>query len=863
MFEKKFLSSNPIISEDVLQLIEKAVSLRNQDINQSDDFLERALHISTEIDYQIGVALSLQEKGHNFYLRKKIKEAVKKISEANKIFTKLSLTNHLIVSNELLARILFDSGDYSQALGCYLQNLIFLKGKNDQLTLANTHNKTGEIYKNVHKYKKAIEQHEKALQIFSSLTNKEELSRTNFYIGNCYNWADELDIAFNYLDTSLKIADELNQPELKMLPLGSLGILFTKYKNFDKARDFFFRAIDNANLADNRFIKADLMKSLGNLFIQKKEYDKAEKILLDALLLCNDLSVKFPVNFIHLFLSDLYEKKGEFEKALFHYKQFDSVSKEISNDELNLKLSSLQLKYDMEELNREKAIAERTIVMKDEFLANLSHDILSPVNEMIGTIDLFSESKLTSEQKKLLSILRLSSFSILNTFNNIIDYTSIQQNQLDLKEEDIHLKTFLGEMVKMIQHKAAEKKIEFRFSYDDKLPEVILSDSSRLGRVFLNVIDNALKFTSAGTIEAEFMLLEDHEHPTMLLKVADTGKGMSDENLIQVLEPAKNKSGNSPDQNPGTGIGLFVTKSLVERMKGTISLNSRLNAGTVVKIELPLKLPSLTITGGKRKTRLPDTIAPSEIKILLIDDNKVNQFLGKKILEKLGFQSDTAGSGEAALLKLKSMPFDLILMDVEMPGINGYELTEMIRNTMPSPLSKIPIVALTAYASVHEREKALRYGMNDYVTKPYNPPELNNVILKLIKNNPADKITLPPSSSDASSVEIDEKLNQLKALLSGDENDFKNLVEMVVSQIPLTLDVMKNLISDKNWDELFQAAQRLKSTLKLFKSGNLTDSIKVIEENTRQRKNLDSIEEVFELLQRDCARLISQLQTHL
>lgn len=856
------MSSSQISIEDIHQLIEKALSLRTEDPGQSTEFLERALQLSNESYYETGTALALKEIGANRYQQKKVKDAVKSISEALKIFEKNSDRKEIISCNELLGKILYESHDYYQALDYLLKNAALQKEENTGGGLGETHNKIGEIYKSIREYKKAIEQHEKALQIFNTLSVKEEISRTHFYIGNCYNWADELDVAFNHLDKSLKIAEELQSPALKVLPLGSLGILFTKYKDFDKSRNFFFRAIDNANLTGDKFAKADLLKSLGNLFIQKKEYEKAEKVLKEALLLSQEIHIKFPANYVHLFLSDLYEKTGEYEKALIHYKSYDVISKEISSDELNLRLNSLQLKYDIDDLNREKQIAEQTIRLKDEFLARLSHDILTPVNEIIGTLDLCSESKMTSDQKDYLDIIKLSSFSILNKFNNIIDYSLIRQQQLPLKEEEIQLKELFSGLVKLIRIRIRGKKIDFRFNYDDGLPESIYSDASKLNRIFLNIIDNAIRFTRSGSVETEVKLLESTDgQSNVLLRISDTGDGIPEDRLIQALEADKSSFLPGNDLSQGTGLGLIVTKHLVERLHGTISINSRVNSGTVVKIEFPFKTPKRpAAAGGKRKAKTAGAVIPQQVHILLVDDNKVNQFLGKKILEKLGFHADVAGSGEAALLKLKSNPFNLVLMDVEMPGINGYQLTQMIRTTLPFPLSQIPVVALTAYASAHEKEKAFEAGMNDYVTKPYNPPELHSVILKLISSTSADQGAHNKKEHKTIAPSITQTMHQLRALLSGDENDFKNLVEMVMSQIPVALVIMHQQISAQSWNELYHSAQKLKSTLKLFKIESLVASVSVIEENARQKRNLDSIEEVFELLQEDCESLISQLK---
>lgn len=841
--------------EDINQLIENARFLKKQDAQQSLDFLNNAINLSKEAKFTKGIANGLKEFGSVYFLNNNYVQSLNSYQEAIAFFEQLNDQESKRSCYDEISDVYFKIGDYEQALESQLQALACSKDLKNNADIGIAYNKVGEIYKYHTEYRKAIEQHFNALKVFEELGDKRQLSNTNFYIGNCYNWVNELDVAKGYLEKSLELAEELGDPYLKVKPMGSLAILNTKLENYDKSLDFFIKGIENVNIIGNKFLKADLLKSLGNLFNEIQQHDKAINTLNEALQISEELNVKFPTNLIHQFLSDAYEKKGDYKKSLEHYRIYTSLCKEINNEQIALKTTGIQLKFDLEEIKKAKEIAEKSVQLKDQFLSNISHEVRTPMNGILGMVNLLSDTHLSPEQSEYLNTIKLSGNNLLAIINDIFDYSKIHSGKIEFNNHEFKIKELLTSAVQMIRAKADEKKLQLSLVFDDSTPDKLIGDPVRLNQLLLNLLNNAVKFTDTGSVTLEMQLLEEKQSEVKLLfKVSDTGIGIADERLPTIFESFTNINYDDKVSSQSTGLGLTIVKHLVEMQGGSISVNSTLNTGSVFKVELSFKVPAVTTRKGatpiKSSFELQDL---SLVSLLLVEDNKVNQFLAKQLLTKMGFAVDIAGSGAAALEQLKKKTFDIILMDVQMPEMTGYELCEHIRKQLQPPVNQIPIVALTAYASAQEKEKAMNMGMNDYVTKPYSPQELLAVILKHVKRKP-----LPEKKiiSDAPPV-----LDTLFSLMSNSKEDVISLIDMMLEQIPSINKKLEASIHDKKWEEAFQASHKVKSSVKILKIAKLNEVITKIEENTRSQSHIETLPQLFKTYQKLCNDYLEILKT--
>ncbi|OQA08480.1 MAG: Autoinducer 2 sensor kinase/phosphatase LuxQ [Bacteroidetes bacterium ADurb.Bin397] len=861
----KIAVNEAINGEEVIShLIETARTLRDADLMQSEEFFEKALNLSKNAQFSTGIGECLLELGNIQYEKGNTRQALAHLHEATALYERLAAPSRACESEQAISDICFRIGNYQEALEAQLKALNFSRHSENAILKGTIYNRLGEIYKALTDYKKAIENHELALRIFSETGNEAMVSITNYYIGNCYNWADDLDKSYEYLDRSLTQADGLNNPELQVKPTGSLAILFTKLKEYDKSLDYFFKAIDYVNITGNSILKADLLKSLGNLYIETGEYTKAISILNESLQIAETLKVKYPKNLIHRFLADAFEKAGDYRNALTHYKNFNSLSGELMNEEVVLKTKGIQLRYDLEETLKEKELAEKTVLLKDQFIANISHEIRTPLNGVLGMANLLADTNPTPEQLEYINTIKLSANNLIVIINDILDYSKIHSGEIRFESSEFRIKELLTGMVQVLKVKAEEKKIKLNLTIDENLPESLIGDAVRLNQILLNLLNNGVKFTDKGSVTLDMQLVESHDLSIKILfKVTDTGIGISSEKIHSIFDSFTQANYDTNRVFGGTGLGLTIVKQLVELQGGSISVNSTLGSGSVFKVELPFKLLKKLekTTGGKKASNKIPLNDLSAVTILLVEDNKVNQFLAQKLLNKMGFQVEIANNGTEAVASLQEGKFDVILMDVQMPVMNGYELTQVIRTTLPHPVNQIPIIALTAYASNHEKEKALALGMSDYITKPYSPQELLTTILKQVNGKPKVAEAAPaPNESSITAEDIRNSSEKLIQLFSGSTEDVMSLLHMLIGQIPQLLCESEDHIRQQNWPATFQAVHKLKSSVNLLKINILRNLVAELEEFSRDQIHTERIPAVFEDFKKACEITVKLLK---
>jgi len=851
--------------EVISHLIETARTLKEADQGESLEFFEKALHLSRNAGFSSGSAECLLELGRIQFSRDNIRQSLSYLQEAVLLFEKANDLLRACESSRVISDICFAIGNYEQSLESQLKSLQFIKKIDDKVLQGSIHNKLGDIYKVLGDYKKAIGNHELSLAIFESLDDKPTISATCYYIGNCYNWADDIDQAFALLDRSLVIADEINDPELKVKPTGSLAILFTKMKEYDKAMEYFFQAIDYVNITGNLLLKADLMKSFGNLYIETGNYDKAIAILNESLSIAESLKIKYPKSHIHRFLADAHERAGDFENALVHHKQYTKLSGELMNEEIALKTKGLQLRYDYEETRKEKEQAQQTVLLKDQFIANISHEIRTPLNGVLGMANLLADTKPTPEQLEYINTIKLSANNLIVTINDILDFSKIHSGEIRFDSHEFQIRDLLKGIAQVLKVKSDEKQIRLNLTYDENIPEILIGDAARLNQILLNLIANAIKFTDKGSVNVEMQLVESHGFAIKILfAITDTGIGIPAEKINHIFESFTQVNNDISKVSGGTGLGLAIVKHLVELQGGTVAVNSKIDSGSVFKVELPFrvltKLEKQTTSGNNIKTEVPLKDL-STVDILLVEDNKVNQFLAQKLLNKMGFHVSIANDGNEAIRFLKKIKFDLILMDVQMPVMNGYELTQLIRTTLPSPLNKIPIIALTAYASTVEKEKALGLGMSDYVTKPYSPQELLSAILRQVSKLKQPEIQQTESElTDINAADIKFSSEKLIQLFSGNIEDVLSLFHMLTGQIPLLIKESGIHIAEQNWPATFQSVHKLKSSVNLLKISRLKNLVNELEEFSRDQTSTDRIPPIFEEFKIACEQTVCLLK---
>lgn len=485
------------------------------------------------------------------------------------------------------------------------------------------------------------------------------------------------------------------------------------------------------------------------------------------------------------------------------------------------------------ELREAKERAEELVKVKDDFLSMVSHELRTPLNGVIGMSHLLLEENPRKDQRSNLQSLKNSAEYLLSLINDILDFSKIEAGKISIVNAQFNFPEFIGSIEQTFMIQAKEKKIQFNVQFDEEIPNCLIGDSVRLNQVIFNLLSNSFKFTDKGFVELTVKIRKIYSDKVALtFIVKDTGIGIPQDKLKAIFDRFEQVPDSSEKKRGGTGLGLAITKNLVELMDGKISVKSTLGLGSEFACDLvmPIGNNELEITAQHQEEEAPF----ENLKLLLVEDNKINQMVAIKFIKKWNIEYEVAENGFEALALVKNNQFDIILMDLQMPKMNGYEATKKIR-LLNSYYQNIPIIALTA-ASLEVKDKAYQSGMNDFLIKPFNPSELFRKIKKYQKIDHSNH-RLPENQTF--------DISEIKKIANHDMNFLTELLQICSEQFNSFPGQLKGILHKKNYEEARNLMHKVKPSIKMLNYFQLEKA--AVEFNAALQHNPIDIQKIHEV----------------
>lgn len=502
----------------------------------------------------------------------------------------------------------------------------------------------------------------------------------------------------------------------------------------------------------------------------------------------------------------------------------DHVAKELNEDQRNALsivakhiINLLELRTKNIELDAQKKIAQRAVFAKDSFLANMSHEIRTPLNAIIGFTDLLSQTKLDTVQQDYTGSVKVAGENLLLIVNDILDLSKIESGKLAIEAQPFNLKKTLKHVYNLLKVKVP-KEIEFNLFLDADMPDDVIGDQGRLNQILVNLTGNALKFTEEGEVTVSVKLVDETEdHYAIRFSVKDTGIGIPEDKLATIFERFKQAEESTTRRFGGTGLGLNIVKQLVELHGSEIQMKSKPNRGSEFFFVFQYK----KVNHVEIATESVLEYKPGKLKILLCEDNLLNQKLARSVIQNFGFELDIAENGEEGIALLSKNKYDLVLMDLQMPVKDGYQTTEYIRNEMKLT---IPIIAMTAHSLVGEQERCFNVGMDAYIPKPFKQPVLLNAI----------KTVMTKDVNAVKKRKID--FSYLDEMACGDPAFKKEMITLFIEKIPGDFGQLLEAFNNESHDKVKQLSHNMKSSLDMFMLTDLSHSLSILEEEATAKR---------------------------
>ncbi|HXS35811.1 MAG TPA: tetratricopeptide repeat protein [Flavipsychrobacter sp.] len=849
-------------------LIDMAVEMRNFDVDQTFLLADQAIERSIAEGYLRGQGRGLNLKGSCYWLQGEYDKGLEVLPQALSLAKKVNdrRLETRVLNN--FGNIYRDLGELANALNYFEKALAINEELGDEFAQSVNLTSISNLLYDLYDYDSALEYALKCLPIFERSHDTSRLVSIYNTLGNIYFKQEQFGEALRYFEENLAHSEPENA--VYVMAESGLGKVYYKMQDFDHAHKYLTDSLQKAQ--QQGFVEVQIISQfyLGRLQMDEGNYQFSLQHLNAAYNLADEYMRRHDLMSVHEMLSALYDKMGDIPKAFHHLKAFENLKEEIFTQTTFNKLRNLQIRQQTELAKKEKEVAERTAFLKQQFMANMSHEIRTPMNAIVGMTRLLLGKDPKPEQMRYLGAIRQSADNLLVIINDILDLSKIEAGKIIIEQTDFSLREVILAMSDMLMLKAEEKNIDLRVYVDPAIPGRLIGDPTRINQVLINLTGNAIKFTEKGHVEVRATIQKKQDKNFWIqLDIIDTGIGIAPENIDKIFDSFTQAGADVSRKYGGTGLGLTISRQLVLLMKGDISIKSELNKGTTFTVIIPFEESTV------QPMDVPKSIVDeksmqclNKIKLLLVEDNEFNRMVAEDTLKEIipGISIDIAVNGQEAINRVQKENYDIVLMDIQMPVMDGLTATKEIRNTLPSPARDTRIIAMTANVLQEDVQQYLNAGMNAYVSKPFQTDELLLKMIAVLENKPIqiENIASPEKKPMGPVTQtLPDKITDMNFLNQFTENNTAKMnkyIGMFLENVPRLLNNIEQGLQTKDYSTIKIAAHSLKPQLSYMGVKEEVSHILLIEQAATETTHYDMLPQLVDNLKRVCAKAFEELK---
>lgn len=844
--------------------IDMAMEVRNFEVERAIQMADEIIARSEAIQHKQGIGRGLNLKGWCNWRLGVYDAGQELLEQAYQIAREVK-------DKPLEARVLNnfgyiyrDRGDLATALNYFERALSINEKLGDDVTQAVNLSAIAYLNYDVSDYENALQFALKCLPIFQRAQDIHRLTTLYHILGNIYFKLEDFGEALRYFEENLGLTEEGTMTY--DMALSGLGKVYYKMQQFDVAEKYLEQALKAAEELGNVEVQITSTFYLGRLHMDEEHYRTARKYLEKAFSLSTEYTRRHDIMSVHEVLSILYDRMGDIPKAFNHLKEFERIKEEIFKQTTFNKLRNLQVRQQVELAQKEKEVAERTASLKQQFMANMSHEIRTPMNAIVGMTRLLQSKEPKPGQLRYLNAIQQSADNLLVIINDILDLSKIEAGKIIIEQTTFNLAETLHSVSDMLMLRAEEKGIELRTYVDPEIPATLSGDPTRINQILVNLAGNAVKFTEQGYVEIRAMLLKVRsEEYKIQFDITDTGIGIAPDYVDSIFESFTQAGTDTARKFGGTGLGLTISKQLATLMNGDIRVRSELGKGTVFSLTLTLKKAAVEVEARAEQNEDTAMIERlSRISILLVEDNEFNRIVAEDTLQEIlpGIQIEVAVNGAIAVEMIAAKNYDLALMDIQMPVMDGIEATRRIRTTLPAPAKDTKIIAMTANVLQEDVKHYFDIGMNAYVSKPFKTAELLQKMAGVLLDDPNPSV---PATDYKAPVEeplpaqvTDRQF--LNSFTNGNRDKVQKYIGMFLENAPRLLANMEAALTTKDLPSIKIAAHSLKPQLSYMGVKEEVSKVFVIEQLAGEEGHAQRLPALIENLNRVCAKAFEELR---